>query len=153
MCVCVRLLKHQANFECAELPALREKLVDRSLFDVAQLLFIVDVHMSLMMLLGSQSCRSDDALERRAAARMRRSRSRGHRGSPVAAGPSAVSDGSAVADAPAVAAASSASSVFAWLITAGTRPRIVVFAPILWFGVVVAAKATGVDNLIDAMFR
>jgi hypothetical protein len=63
VCVCVRLLRHQAHFECAELPALREKLVDRSLFDVAQLLFIADVHMSLMMLLGSQSCRSDDALE------------------------------------------------------------------------------------------
>jgi len=113
-CVCA-VVKHQADFECEELPALREKLVDRSLFDVAQLLFIADVHMSLMMLLGSQSRRSDDALERRAAARMRRSRSRGHRGSPVVAGPSAVSDGSAVAGAPAVAAASSASSVFAWL--------------------------------------
>jgi hypothetical protein len=111
----VRLLKHQADFECEGLPALREKLGDRSLFDVAQMLFIADVHMSLMMLLGSQSRRSDDALGRGAAARMRRSTSRGHRGSPVFAGPSAVSEGSAVADAPAVAAASSASSVCAWL--------------------------------------
>ena len=55
--------------------------------------------------------------------------------------------------APAVAAASSASSVCALLITARARPRLVVFASIVWFGVVVAAKATGVDNFIDAMFR
>jgi hypothetical protein len=39
------------------------------------------------------------------------------------------------------------------MVTARARPRLVVFAPIVWFGVVVAAKATGVDNFIVAMFR
>ena len=102
------VVQHPVDFKWEELPAIREKMVDRSLFDESHRLLTSGAHMPLMVFLGSQSRRSPAALERRVANRRQRSRSR--HGLPVVTGPLAVSEGSAFADVPAVAADSSWSS-------------------------------------------
>ena len=102
------VVQHPVDFKWEELPAIREKMVDRSLFDESHRLLTSGAHMPLMVFLGSHSRRSPAALERRAASRKHRSRSR--QGSPVVTGTSAVSKGSAAADGPAAAADSSWSS-------------------------------------------
>jgi hypothetical protein len=97
--------KHNTDFKWEQLPAIREKLADRSLFDGSQLLFTSGAHMPLMVFLGSQSRRSDAALERRAA--KRRSKSHGRRGSPAVAALAAVA---ASASGPTTSSAAAAAS-------------------------------------------